>query len=128
LQFLLAIQILWATSLSLSKISILILYCKIFDIPAFIWAARITTVIIIMWALTTILMGLFICQPFAFNWDQTIPGGKCGNQVLSYKVTGALNLVTDATVLFLPMPYLYNLNLALYKKLVLMVTFAVGLL
>ncbi|AEO61109.1 hypothetical protein MYCTH_2113078 [Thermothelomyces thermophilus ATCC 42464] len=111
----------------LSKISILILYTKIFSVPAFIWAARITTVIIIMWALTTSIMGLTICQPFAFNWDPTIPDGLCGNQVLSYKITGALNLATDLVVLLLPMPYLYGLNLALYKKLVLMVTFAVGL-
>ncbi|KAL2180664.1 uncharacterized protein P884DRAFT_191750, partial [Thermothelomyces heterothallicus CBS 202.75] len=111
----------------LTKISILILYTKIFSVPAFIWAARITAVIIIMCALTTSIMGLTICQPFAFNWHPTIPGGHCGNQVLSYKITGAFNLVTDLVVLLLPMPYLYGLNLALYKKLVLMVTFAVGL-
>ncbi|KAL2157935.1 hypothetical protein VTH06DRAFT_4990 [Thermothelomyces fergusii] len=127
LKLLLVIQILWALSLSLSKISILILYTKIFSVPAFIWAARITTVVIVMWALTTSIMGLTICQPFAFNWDPTIPGGHCGNQVLSYKITGVLNLLTDLVVLLLPMPYLYGLNLALYKKLVLMVTFAVGL-
>jgi len=127
-QFLIAIQLLWAVSLSLSKISILILYSKIFSIPAFIWMARGTGVVIIMWAMATILMGFLMCQPFAFNWDQTVPGGHCGNQVLSYKITGALNLVTDFIVLLLPMPYLYGLNLALYKKLVLMVTFAVGLL
>ncbi len=127
-QFLIAIQLLWAVSLSLSKISILILYSKIFSIPAFIWVARGTGIVIIMWASATILMGFLMCQPFAFNWDQTIPGGHCGNQVLSYKITGALNLVTDFIVLLLPMPYLYGLNLALYKKLVLMVTFAVGLL
>ncbi|KAK4247262.1 hypothetical protein C7999DRAFT_14669 [Corynascus novoguineensis] len=120
-------SLLWALSLSLSKISILILYCKIFSVPAFIWAARITTAVIVMWALATTLMGFLMCRPFAFNWDQTIPDGRCGNQVLSYQITGALNLVTDVIVLSLPMPYLYGLNLALYKKLVLMVTFAVGL-
>ena len=81
-----------------------------------------------MWALATVLMGFLMCKPFAFNWDQTIPDGQCGNQVLSYQVTGALNLLTDLIVLLLPMPYLYGLNLALYKKVVLMVTFAVGLL
>lgn len=57
-----------------------------------------------------------------------MPGGKCGNQVLSYQVTGALNLVTDLVVLALPMRYLYGLNLALYKKVVLMISFAVGIL
>ncbi len=106
----------------------MVLYSKIFSVPAFIFAAQATTAIVILWALATVLMGFLMCKPFAFNWDQTIPDGHCGNQVLSYEVTGALNLVTDLIVLFLPMPYLYGLNLALYKKLVLMVTFAVGLL
>ena len=73
-------------------------------------------------------MAFFMCQPFAFNWDQTIPGGHCGNQVLSYKYTGAINLITDVVVLVLPMPYLYSLQLAVYKKVVLMVTFAIGFL
>ncbi|KAL2192563.1 hypothetical protein P885DRAFT_82101 [Corynascus similis CBS 632.67] len=114
--FLIVIQLLWALSLSLSKISILILYCKIFSVPAFIWAARITTAVIVMWALATTLMGFLMCRPFAFNWDQTIPEGRCGNQVLSYQITGALNLVTDVIVLSLPMPYLYGFRACVHIR------------
>lgn len=104
------------------------MYSKIFSMPVFVWTARITAIIIVMWAVTTTLMGFFMCEPFEFNWNPTLPGGHCGNQVLSYQVTGALNLVTDLVVLVLPMQYLYGLNLALYKKIVLMVSFAVGIL
>ncbi|KAL2016998.1 hypothetical protein VTK56DRAFT_2679 [Thermocarpiscus australiensis] len=71
----------------------------------------------------TIFLKATLCVQLGSNH----PGGHCGNQVLSYQVTGALNLVTDLIVLVLPMPYLYGLNMALYKKLVLMATFAVGL-
>jgi hypothetical protein len=104
------------------------MYSKIFSMRAFVWTARITAMIIVVWALTTTLMGFLMCRPFAFNWNPTLPDGHCGNQVLSYQVTGALNLITDLVVLVLPMQYLYSLNLALYKKIVLMVSFAVGIL
>jgi hypothetical protein len=48
--------------------------------------------------------------------------------MISWIVTGVLNIVTDMIVLLLPMPYLFSLDLALYKKLVLAGMFGVGLL
>lgn len=85
-------------------------------------------VFIAAWAIATILAGCLICRPFAFNWDQTIPGGHCGDQVLSFTITGVFNLLSDVLVLCLPLPYLYNLQMRLYKKLVLIGVFSVGLL
>ncbi|KAF9870670.1 integral membrane protein [Colletotrichum karsti] len=126
LKMLIGVQILWATSLSLCKISILILYTKIFSVRIMIMASKMTAALIIVWALTTILLGFFICRPFALNWEPTLDG-SCGNQVLSYLVTGTLNLVTDLIVLVLPLSYLWNLHLRLYKKLVLIATFSMGI-
>ena len=115
-------------SLSLVKLSILLLYVQIFSVRGMILAAQATGVLIVGWALTTVLLGLFMCTPFAFNWDQSIAGGRCGDQVLSYLVTGALNLATDVIVLVLPLSYLWGLQLQLYKKVVLMATFSMGIL
>lgn len=86
-----------------------------------------TAAFIACWALSTILSGFFICRPFAKNWDPTLEG-TCGNQVLSYLITGSLNLATDLVVLVLPLPYLWSLQLELYKKLVLVTTFSMGVL
>lgn len=73
-------------------------------------------------------MGPFvICQPIAYNWDTTI-GGHCGNSQLMWYITGIFNILTDLMVLLLPMPYIYDLQLPLYKKLALMCTFGIGLL
>ncbi|KAH9903597.1 hypothetical protein F4778DRAFT_91226 [Xylariomycetidae sp. FL2044] len=127
IKHLLAIQNLWAISLSLSKVSILVLYSKVFTVRVFVTIAKVTAVVICMWALATILSCFLICEPFSYNWDLTIEDGHCGDSVTSWVVTGVLNILTDLTVLLLPMPYLYNLNLELYKKLVLMGTFGVGL-
>lgn len=83
--------------------------------------------LIIAWALATTLSGFLICRPFAKNWQPTLPG-TCGNQVLSYTITGAFNLVTDVIVMSLPIPYLGGLQLRLYKKMVLLATFGLGIL
>ncbi|KAI4592945.1 hypothetical protein KJ359_010197 [Pestalotiopsis sp. 9143b] len=121
-------QILWALAVCLPKVSILMLYAKVFAIPFFVTAARITGVIVILLGLATILGALLQCQPFAYNWDQTIVGGHCGDQVLSFKITASINVILDIMVLFLPMPYLANLEMAMRKKIILIVTFAGGFL
>lgn len=77
--------------------------------------------------LVVILGSFLICQPLAYNWDQTIDG-HCGSSITLWMCHGVLNIVTDLIVLLLPMPYIYSLELALYKKLVLMATFGLGLL
>ncbi|GIK02902.1 hypothetical protein Aspvir_006965 [Aspergillus viridinutans] len=57
---------------------------------------------------------------------QTIPGGSCGDQVTSFTVTGVINLVTDVGVLVRPMPSLYKLQMAMYKKVTLITVFGLG--
>lgn len=70
-----------------------------------------------------------ICTPVQLNWDKfNYPDGQCGDTRLLWAITGGLNILTDLLIILLPMPYLYGLNLALYKKLVLMATFGIGIL
>lgn len=121
-------QVLWALSVCLPKLSILLLYSKIFTMPLFIAAAKVTGVLVSLLGVATILGALLQCRPFAYNWDQTIPGGHCGNQVLSYEITGTLNVLLDVVTLMLPMPYLAALEMSMSKKLILIATFAVGFL
>jgi hypothetical protein len=123
---LIAVQILWATSLMFTKTSILLFYTRIFTIPIFCIAARITGVVVILWALSVILCSFLLCRPFAFNWNQTIPDGHCGNQILSYEVTGALNICTDVIVLCLPLPVIWNLQMKVANKIGLFGIFTVG--
>ncbi|OJD25646.1 hypothetical protein ACJ73_02982 [Blastomyces percursus] len=128
LKLLIPLQFLWVLSLSFCKVSILLLYSRVFPVAPVIWIGRGTMVFIAAWAIATIVAGCTICRPFAFNWDQSIPGGKCGDQVLSFTITGVFNLVTDVLVLCLPLPYLAKLQMQLYKKVVLIGVFSIGLL
>ncbi|KAL4933241.1 putative integral membrane protein [Aspergillus undulatus] len=120
------LQFLWVLSLSCTKISILFLYLRIFPVRWLVWSSWATITVIAAWAIATILAGCLVCRPFAFNWDKTIPGGKCGNQVTSFTVTGVINLVTDVVVLVLPMPSLSKLQMATYKKVTLIAVFGLG--
>jgi hypothetical protein len=127
LKLIIPLQFLWVLSLSCTKISILSLYIRIFPVAWVKWVSWATMGVIIAWTIATILAGCLICRPFAFNWDQTIPGGSCGDQVSSFTVTGVINLVTDIIVLVTPMPRLYMLQMATYKKVTLITVFGLGL-
>ncbi|KAK3391050.1 hypothetical protein B0H63DRAFT_467150 [Podospora didyma] len=61
------LQFLWAPSLAFSKISIPLLYSRVFAMPLVIWAARRAIVFIALWATATILVGCLICRPFSFT-------------------------------------------------------------
>ncbi|CAN8105627.1 unnamed protein product [Discula destructiva] len=123
----LAVQVLWSTTVTSVKISILLLYCKIFPLTWFVWSARFVGLMCIGYTLGTILAAFLVCQPLPYYWDTTVEGGHCGNEFLSYILTGSINITTDVMVLLLPIPSLLRLEMALYKKVVLIATFACGL-
>ncbi|KAI9875186.1 MAG: hypothetical protein M1830_008779 [Pleopsidium flavum] len=127
LKDLIAIQILWATSLMFIKISILLFYMRIFEVRFFRIAAQATMVFVVLWALSVILCGFLLCRPFAYNWDQSIPG-SCGHQILSYILTGALNICTDVMVLSLPIPMVWKLQTDRANKVALTAIFGLGFL
>lgn len=120
-------QVLWSTTVTFVKISILLLYCKIFPFTWLIWSARCVGLACIGYTLGTILSAFLVCQPLPFYWDITIEGGHCGDQFLSYILTGSINIATDVMTLLLPIPSLMRLEMSLSRKLTLVATFACGL-
>lgn len=88
--------------------------------------ARILGCVIVLWMTAITLSSVLICRPLPYTWGEGT--GSCGDQVTSYLITGVLNIVTDALVLLLPVPYFLRLEMALYKKVVLICTFAAGIL
>jgi hypothetical protein len=114
----------------MTKASILLFYMRIFDVgDTFVRiVARLATVAIIVWCLSVILCSFLLCRPFAFNWDQSIPDGHCGNQILSYVLTGSFNILTDVIVLTLPLPMIWKLQMQFRNKVALTIVFAIGFL
>jgi hypothetical protein len=108
------------------KLAILVLYSQIFTTRPYRLALYVTAgAAIATWAGAAI-TSLAICQPFAFNWDKSIHGGKCGDVLGFYKGICIPNLVTDFVILVLPMPALLKLKVNIIVKVGLIITFLTG--
>lgn len=116
---------LWASANTAVKISILDLYIYIFPTRKFRIAAYITMGLTGAYLVTIILESLLICRPLAYIWDKNM-NGTCGNEILAFLTAGILNLVLDITIIILPMPMLWGLQLPTAKKLSLTIIFGVG--
>ncbi|KAF4914524.1 hypothetical protein CGCVW01_v010612 [Colletotrichum viniferum] len=126
LQLLVVQQILWAVSLSLCKIAILLLYTKLFSTRRMILAARIVAGFTVIWTAVAVLVAFFICRPLSDNWLLDLKNRNCGNQPAADGTLGVVNLMTDIIVLIMPVSYLWRLKLETYRKVALIATFSLG--
>ena len=73
-----------------------------------------------------ILVAFLICHPLAFNWDQTIPSGHCGNEIAAYIAAHSMNFALDVSLAILPMPVLWGLQMPTKKKIEISIMFSLG--
>lgn len=112
---------------SFVRLSFLDLLRRIFRVRAFEIATW-----ILMGLATAYAVGCFIafwalCRPFAANWNPYIKGAKCGNQYMTYLLSAIFNLLLDFSIILLPLPVLWGLQMKTQKKLALTAIFTVGL-
>jgi hypothetical protein len=119
-------SVLWNATVCFSKLSVLSMYAVMIPKSSMSKWARILGALIIIWNIANIIAVLLICRPFAKNWDFTLPG-TCGSQPAFYFATGLVNLIADAMIIVLPMPYVHNLRLAWRKKLAAMALLSIGI-
>lgn len=100
--------ILWNATVCFSKLSVLSMYTTLIPMDSMVRWARIIGAVIITWNIADVIAALAICQPLAKNWNFISPG-TCGSQPNFYFAMGVINLITDAVMILLPMPYLYKL-------------------
>lgn len=108
-------SILWICATTLVKLSILALCIEIFreSLSAIaVWTIGITS--IAFW-IGIILTACLICQPIAFNWDRSLDG-KCGSTVSEEIALATVNMALDISLVLLPMPVLWRLQMPLWKK------------
>lgn len=120
-----AIQIIYKFTINLTKISILLLYLRIFPNKSFRKAVYGLLVFVIGYAVASITATTFQCTPVARTFDHDIPGTCINNTAFWYANAGA-NILSDFAILALPMPVVNSLHLPRRQKLGLMVVFALG--
>ena len=122
-----AVQILYTSGISCTKISVLLMYHRIFGSSCRFTQALIATgVFIIAYNIAQVFVIVFQCHPIAAAWDYSIPGAQCIKLMEELEVTGALNAFTDIVTLILPMPLLWRTQMPLKKKYQVIATFLLG--
>ncbi len=85
-------------------------------------------VLIFGWGLLAFTVTWALCEPIAYGWDVTIPGGHCANRDAAYLVVGVVDAVTDFLILILPLPIIWRLQVPKVKQVSLMVIFGIAVL
>jgi hypothetical protein len=108
------------------KLAILYLYMKIFTTRTYRFAGYVIGAIIILTDVSANIAALAMCRPFAYFWDKSIPGGKCGDVLSLYRYICIPNLFTDCALLILPLPAISKLHIKTSVKVGILVTFLTG--
>ncbi|KAK4156609.1 hypothetical protein C8A00DRAFT_12471 [Chaetomidium leptoderma] len=116
--------LLYAASLSCSKISILLLYRRFLILG---WARicnNVVLAIVVACSIWVMITSLINCIPLRAVWDKTIEG-KCLSLHVKYGSSYA-HVITDFMIFVLPIPFVISLKLGRRQKIGLMLVFCVG--
>ncbi|KAK6829374.1 hypothetical protein PG987_009958 [Apiospora arundinis] len=114
---------------TLTKISILLLYLRIFPDRKFRKHVFMLMVVMALFCAAFVVTLLTYCVPFDYTWMRwnNERHGKCINMDAQTYTCAALNIVLDIVIFFMPIPQLMKLDLSWKKKMGIIFTFLVGL-
>ncbi|KAH6662056.1 hypothetical protein B0J14DRAFT_611323 [Halenospora varia] len=122
---LLAFECIYVTTVALTKVSLLLMYCRIFPIDSMRIGCWILGTLSVCWCISIIMVSIFQCRPIAKAWNPTIPG-HCINLKGSFIGNAVPNILTDVAILALPMPHVWGLQTTLIQKCQLSAVFLLG--
>jgi hypothetical protein len=110
----------YGLTINLVKISLLLLYPRIFSTAAFRKKSMFVGVLCVIWFTIIVCMDIFQCRPFdeAFH-AETILTNHCIDLQNFYWGATAANLGIDVIMLFLPLHMVWKLKLPTHQKLLL---------
>lgn len=126
-KFLVVAEILYVFNLVWTKLSILLMYYRIFRVPYFKKVAYIISAFIIAWVICITFLFIFICVPVEKLWYPDLPG-HCIDQVGTWIANAASTILSDVAILVLPIPQVWKLQLRRPEKIGVTVAFCLGFL
>jgi len=111
----------------LTKVSILLQYKRLFSNRIMQQVTMFGLCFLVAWAVALAFLLTLICQPVAAFWDTTIRG-RCLDAPTIWYIMAGVNLVSDFTILTLPMPVIKSLQLPTRQKFMLIAVFCLGFL
>lgn len=120
-----AVQIFYIMIQVFAKISILLLYLRVFPRPWFKMAVKILIAFMASHGFAFAVVIIFQCVPISSIWDRTIEGRCLDLKAIGY--TGAVfSIVEDLLILVLPISELNTLSFGIRKRVSLMLMFSIG--
>ncbi|MCJ1352868.1 MAG: hypothetical protein MMC33_002852 [Icmadophila ericetorum] len=125
-KILFALQFTYLAASSLTKISILIFYKRVFYTARFALAANILIVHVSLWFMAFFIATLFQALPISYNWNLTVTATYVINEYAMYTAAGAIEIVLDIATLCLPIPVIWILKISTQKKWIVSGVFLLG--
>ncbi|CRG89974.1 hypothetical protein PISL3812_07014 [Talaromyces islandicus] len=126
-KLLLASDVMYASSLSLTKLSALLMQYRIFDIARgfrrWVWLVG---AFLVGWWVAVFFLLLFACWPVQKRWDSSIPG-HCLSRNPGAIANSVATIVGNVMVLVLPIPQIWKLQLRRMEKVLLTMIFGLGI-
>ncbi|QUC22484.1 uncharacterized protein UV8b_06725 [Ustilaginoidea virens] len=124
-KWLVVAEILYAWNLGWTKISLLLMYYRIFRHAYFKKMAWVVGIFVWAWVICITFLFIFICVPVQKLWYPQIPG-RCINQVGTWISNALSTILTDLIILLLPLPQIWKLQLRKTEKMGLTLAFSLG--
>ena len=121
-------QVVYKIVIGFNKISILMLYLRIFTSKAFRIACYISLAIVAAFTIGSTMSTILQCIPINASWDKSIDNPTCTNSAVFWVAFAVINIVTDALILFLPVREVLHLHLHRREKFGLLALFSLGML
>ena len=114
-------------SISLPKISALLFYARVFGTQnkLFKYALLVTHSLVVGWLISTVMVGVWLCDPVKKQWKPTTPGHCHPNAVL-WLASAIPSVIIDLILLLLPLPMLWQLQMRKSRKILIMTVFVCG--
>lgn len=121
-----ASQLLWGVAIPIIKVSILLLYTRIFGVLSYFrYTAYILGVFSVLCGIMVVFVVSLTCRPLKYTWDKS-GEGSCINATVFYIIGTGFNVITDFMVLLLPLHAVWYLQSSIQQKLQLTGIFLLG--
>ena len=86
--------------------------------------------LVISLGVTLMIFASLMCQPFAYNWDPSIPGGTCNERIknIGYAALAGCEILIDVLIWSIPQAVVWRLHMAKENKIGVSAVFAIGVL
>lgn len=124
----LAAKILFAWNICLTKLSILLMYYRIFDLSRLGKAYLVGIgAFVVLWSVVSTCLFVLTCGPIQKLWYPNLPG-HCIDLIGRWIANAVSNVLTDLMMLFLPMAQVLRMTLSRTEKMAVALVFAQGFL